>query len=401
MASIKVKFRPSSIEGKKGVIYYQVIQNRIIRQLRTNYHIGIEDWDEENFSLIITDNERKEELLKMEKGIAWDVRRLQAIIRLLTERQEDFSADDVINFFQTRSKELSLFDFMHVQIRKQQENNKPRTAETYTTTLYSIGRFLNHQDILMEDITSDLLKDYEESLQSHGVTKNSTSFYMRILRAVYNRAVDNGIVQQTYPFKDVYTGIDKTVRHTIPMETIKFIKNLDYSTRPVLDFARDMFLFSFYTRGMSFIDMAYLLKEDLKDDTLIYRRRKTGQQLYVKWEPCMQEIIDKHPKDPESPYLLPILKKPFNKDRNQYKNALFQINKTLKEIANEANISFPLTMNIARHSWANVAQNKNIDISVISEGMGHDSEQATLIYLSSLDHTLVDKANSQILKELE
>ena len=159
-----------------------------------------------------------------------------------------------------------------------------------------------------------------------------------------------------------------------------------------------MFLFSFYTRGMSFIDMAYLKKKDLSNGILSYRRRKTGQQLFIRWEKCMQEIVDKYDTDYCSPFLLPILKYPY--DRNQYKNMLYRTNKSLKEIAKMAGLSIPLTLYVARHSWASIAKSKNIPISVISEGMGHDSEMTTQIYLASLDNAVVDRANAQILKDL-
>ncbi len=59
----------------------------------------------------------------------------------------------------------------------------------------------------------------------------------------------------------------------------------------------------------------------------------------------------------------------------------------------------PLTMYVARHSWASVARGKHIPLSVISEGMGHDSEKTTLIYLAALDTTVIDKANMVVLRE--
>ena len=159
------------------------------------------------------------------------------------------------------------------------------------------------------------------------------------------------------------------------MKSIKHIKELDLTLKPHLDYARDMFLFSFYTRGMSFIDMAYLKKSDLKNGIITYRRRKTGQQLTVKWEKCMEDIIAKYGENTATRYLL------------------------LKEVAGLAGLNIPLTMHVARHCWASVAKSKNIPLSVISEGMGHDSEETTRIYLASLDTSVVDKANSLILKD--
>ena len=76
------------------------------------------------------------------------------------------------------------------------------------------------------------------------------------------------------------------------------------------------------------------------------------------------------------------------------------INRKLKTIGNMVGIQLPLTMYVARHSWASAAKTKNVPISVISEGMGHDSELTTQIYLASLDTAVVDKANRMILKSL-
>lgn len=139
---------------------------------------------------------------------------------------------------------------------------------------------------------------------------------MRILKAVYNRAVEDGLVELRYPFKSVYTKVEKTMKRALSLNDIRRIKGLDLSLNPI-DYARDMFLFCFYTRGMSFIDMAYLRKKDLQNGILSYRRRKTGQQLFIKWERCMQDVLDKYPIN-ETEYLLPIITKRDDDYRKQY-----------------------------------------------------------------------------------
>ena len=150
-------------------------------------------------------------------------------------------------------------------IAQLQQMDKQRTSETYRATLKSFMHFQKDKDILLEEINSDTMLMYEAYLHNKGLTKNTSSFYMRILRAVYNRAVEKELTANRTPFKQVYTGIDRTIKRAIPLKAIKQIKNLDLSLQPSLNFARDMFLFSFYTRGMSFIDMAYLKKKDLSD----------------------------------------------------------------------------------------------------------------------------------------
>lgn len=399
MASIKVKLRPSTNENKEGTIYYQIIQNRVIRQLKTDYRLFMHEWNEDNNAIIVTNSNRQNYLQSIEERIDWDIKRLQFIINQLENKRQRYTADDIISTFQKQSNEQSLFNFMQSVIAQLQQMGKQRTSETYRCTLKSFIQFREDKDVLLEDIDSDLMLMYEAYLRGRGLTKNSTSFYMRILRAVYNRAVEKDLITNRNPFKHVYTGIDKTVKRAIPLKAIKQIKNLNLSLQPSLGFARNMFLFSFYTRGMSFIDMAYLRKKDLSNGILTYRRRKTGQQLFIRWEKCMQEIVDKYDSDYYNPYLLPILQYPYD-NRNQYKNVLYRTNKSLKEIAKLVGLSIPLTLYVARHSWASIAKSKNIPISVISEGMGHDSEMTTQIYLASLDNAVVDRANAQILKDL-
>ncbi|MBO7301914.1 MAG: site-specific integrase [Bacteroidaceae bacterium] len=295
----------------------------------------------------------------------------------------------------------TLMGFMIAQIERKKELGYERTCETYASTLRSFMRFRKNKDIRLCDINADLMQLYEAYLiNSCHLARNSTSFYMRILRAVYNKAVDAGIIKQRSPFKYVYTGVEKTAKRGLPLKTIKKIKKVRLRPLRSMMFARDMFMFSFYTRGMSFVDMAYLKKSNLKKDVLIYRRRKTGQQLFVKWEKCMQEIVDRYPTG-DSEYLLPIILSSEKDSRLQYRSAMSNINGKLKQLGEELHLPISLTMYVARHSWASAAKSKNIPLAVISEAMGHDNESTTQIYLSSLETTVVDKANRRIISALE
>ena len=403
MASVKVKFRPSSVNGKEGSIYYQVIHNRAVRQIKTDCRIFESEWNGKTSAVAVpalASNERKSYLQSVASRIEWDVKRLTTIISLLEKGNKSYTVDDILMKFNRQSDGQSLFLFMQGIIGQLKRLNRIRTSETYSAALASFMKFRDGQDILLCEIDSDTVMLYEAWLKANGNCPNTTSFYMRILRAVYNRAVEKELTEQRHPFKYVYTGIDKTVKRAVPLKAIKRIKELDLTLKPHLDYARDMFLFSFYTRGMSFIDMAYLSKSDLKNGILTYRRRKTGQQLIIKWEKCMEEIVTKYEDRSATQYMLPIITSPFANERVQYRNALYRVNTVLKEVARLVNISIPLTMYCARHGWANIAKSKNIPLSVISEGMGHDSEETTRIYLASLDTSVVDRANSLILKDL-
>ena len=387
MASVKVKFRPSTIGGKEGTIYYQVIHNRVVRQIYTDYKLFASEWDCHSEAVILyhvpNEQERNNYLHSINSRIRWDMDRLNKIIQTLSQ-SGTFVTDDIVVRFQDNRQEQSFNAYIRQQIARLKRLGKIRTSETYTASLRSFSGFMNDKEVLFDQINADLIAEYEAYLKGRGNSPNTISFYMRILKAVYNRAVGDGLTGQRHPFKSVYTGVEKTLKRAVSLNDLKRIKGLDLSLKPNLDFARDMFLFCFYTRGMSFIDMAYLRKKDLQNGILSYRRRKTGQQLFIKWERCMQEIVDKYPGN-TTEYLLPIITQRDVDYRKQYTNELHRVNHLLKKIGKQLDLPMPLTMYVGRHSWASVAKSRNVPISVISEGMGHDSENTTQIYLASLD----------------
>lgn len=399
MATIRTKFRSSSVEGREGALYYQVIHNRVVRQISTGYKLFASEWDQRSEAVIPCQHpagmERDNYLLSVGERIRRDKIRLEKAIRTLSQ-SGPFTADDIVIRFHDSGQEPSFNDYIRQQIVRLKRLGKIRTSETYTAALKSFSSFMKGRDILFGELSSDLLMEYEAYLKNRGNSPNTISFYMRILKAVYNRAVENGLTGQRNLFKSVYTGVEKTLKRAIHLNDIRRIKRLDLSLKPHLDFARDMFLFCFYTRGMSFVDMAYLKKGDIANGILTYRRKKTGQQLFIRWEKCMQEIIDKYPVN-ETEFLLPVITERDKEYRKQYTNALHRVNTLLKKIGEILDLPIPLTMYVARHSWASIAKNHNVPVSVISEGMGHDSENTTQIYLASLDTAVVDKANKKIL----
>lgn len=333
------------------------------------------------------------------------MKRLSAIIGRLDDSFTDYSADDIVAEFRRYSEEYSLRSFMKSTISRLSEDGKIRTSEAYLSALSSFSSFLQdmkaegriHSDNLTLDrLDTAMMESYEAWQKKRGNTRNTISFYTRILRAVYNRAVKEGAIQDAKPFHTVYTGIDKTIQRALSLAQIKKLRNLNLTDTPELDYARDMFILCFMLRGMSFIDMAFLRKSDLSDSRITYRRRKTGQLLNIGWTVEMQEILEKYPAN-NTLYLLPIIKEGETDERHAYKKVACNINYNLKRIAKMAGINLPLTLYVARHSWASAARDKGIPIGVISEGLGHNSEKTTKIYLSRLDITMVDEANRMII----
>ena len=294
---------------------------------------------------------------------------------------------------------ITIQNFTSKQVTRLKEMGRTRTSETYQAMLNSFTHFCNNQPFPIQQINNDTVERYEAWLKQRQLSRNSSSFYMRVLRRIYNMAVEEGLVEQGNPFRMVYTGIDKTSKRAITETDIRRIKQLELGDQKSMIFVRDMFLLSFYLRGMSFIDMANLRKHNLRNGYLTYNRRKTGQRLSIRWEKAMQDIINRHP-NPTSDYLLPIITCEDGTERRQYQKLQLRINRNLKAIGRMAHLHIPLTMYVARHSWASIAHRKHVPITVISEGMGHDSESTTQIYLSTIQTNLVDRANQRIIHSI-
>ena len=294
------------------------------------------------------------------------------------------------------SHNTSLLSFVNQLRTHFLQQNKLRLAETYQSTLNSFCLYINKVEILMEDIDSKMIEGYESYLKQKKLTLNTISFYMRILRAIYNRAVKSGVIADKKPFDHVFTTMTKTAKRAIPIQVIQKIAQAHITNKNEA-LARDLFLFSFYTRGMSFVDIAYLKKTDLNNTYLIYKRKKTGQELKIAWRKEMQELVDRN-SSKDGVHLLGIL------DENSEKSLRFQyhytqciINTALKRLGKQLNLETNLTMYVARHSWATIARQKNIPLSVICDGMGHNSEKTTQIYLQSVDAEAIDRCNDKLI----
>ncbi|RLD83417.1 MAG: hypothetical protein DRJ10_03555 [Bacteroidetes bacterium] len=176
------------------------------------------------------------------------------------------------------------------------------------------------------------------------------------------------------------------------MKNIRDLKLTDES----LLLAKDYFMFSFYTQGMNYIDIAYLKVKNLHKDRLQYRRAKTGTNFTIKLIPEAIQIIERYiDKIKPNSFIFPAVQHE-NKKFAEYKNALRLTNKKLNKIGELTNCSIPLTTYVARHSWATIAKRGGISTSVTSEGMGHETEHITQVYLDSFGSEVLDDANKRI-----
>ncbi|MDO5460561.1 MAG: site-specific integrase [Bacteroidales bacterium] len=397
MATLKVKLRPSKVEGKAGVIYYQITHNRKTRQITTRLRVCSADWDAEEEKLVqVTPNRSI-----IQNRIDSDVTLLRRVILDLDSCGMDYSVNDIINRYKSPKSNIPVLDYMCTQVEQLRATNRLGTAKNYEKTISSFGEFLGDVRLPLSALTEQVITDYNTFLVQRGLVRNSVSFYMRVLRAIYNKAVRQKLIEQQHPFTEVYTGIDRTRKRAVSESIIAQLHRLELEAETPLAFCRDLFIFSYCTRGMAFVDIAYLKKNNLQNGIICYARRKTGQLLSIRIEPSIQRIIDRYTES-DSPYVFPILSSlDASEAYREYQTALNTHNRLLGRLSEILGCGCKLTSYTSRHSWATAARNHNVPISVISQGMGHTSEQTTQIYLTMLENSVIDDANKGIIECLE
>ncbi len=403
MATINAKFRASKVDGKEGAIYYQILHNRVVRQLRSGYTIHPNEWCDDGDYIVVDDSnsERAKQLRLINDKIGYDIRRFYKLAKSLEATGQLNHCDDLVFECQRLPKIETFFGYYQEAVFVSERAGKLRTSQNYNSVLKSFYRFRDGEDLILENVSSELIAEYENYLKKENVSMNTISYYIRNLRAVYNKAVASGVIEPQNIFTKFFTGNAKTAKPTLSLDDVRQIKECELPANSTESYARDIFLFSFYTKGMAFVDMFNLRKSDLNCGMLSYQKRQIGQRLYIKWEPCMQEIVDRY-NDAGSIYLLPIANNIKQKDdlHNSYMSELIKVNQALKRISKRMGLEATITMNVARNSWALAAKTKNISIPIITESLGYANDAETTLYLESLDRAMVDDANSIILRDV-
>ena len=403
MTTIKLKFRPSSVQGAMGTLYYQVIHKRSVKWISTEHHVYAEEWNEEQSILVIQPgSKRRADLLLMQSVLDWEMKQREEIVCSLEADKKDYTLEDLCNRFTGILMQKTVFPFLQEQILRQERMKRLGTAKTYTSAYLRFKEFRVDADLTFDQLTPDMIEEYEAWLANRGLMQNTIRFYLRTLHTLLYKAIEEGLLSDGNKlFSRVRLTYVPTTKRAISAGDVRTIRQLELESDSIMAFARDLFMFSFYTRGMSFVDIAYLKKKDLKNGLLSYCRKKTNQQITIAWEQELQDIVDRYSVQTVStPYMLPVIKNTDETEYVQYKRVQVNVNRALKRIGTMAGLKLPITMYVARHSWASIARDMDISISVISEGMGHQSCKTTQIYLDMLDTSKINEANRKIIGEI-
>ncbi|HEC44351.1 MAG TPA: site-specific integrase [Bacteroides sp.] len=401
MATAKiVLYESKKLSKGKYPIMLRITSQRARKYVSLGYSATSQEWEK----LRNPDNNSK--LAKL-------IRKRQADADKIIDRYEydghEFTVEQFYNEWTRRQKgTMTVFKFFDERIQYYKKKNRPGNAAVYTTAKNYLSKYRKEKDLRFSDITPQLLKKFKDYLEDEiGISGNTISIYMRTLRAVFNSAMEEGHVSRdTYPFGKGRFNIsqlsEETAKRALTKEEMQKINSQDFNEHPELIDARNIFMFSFFVRGIQFFDIVHLTWDHVQGDRLIYRRRKTGVYFNVKIQPDTRKIIDYcKSQNIGSDFIFPVLDHRIHKTEQQKFDRINkkrkQVNKKLKLIGLLADVEKPFTSYWARHTYASIQKFNGIPAGMIRELLGHSTEKVTQIYLDKFGNEMLDKLDENLI----
>lgn len=314
------------------------------------------------------------------------------------------------NLFGQNGKRVncSVGDYLKQTIERLETLGKYTSASKHRVLRSHLSRFRS-LNIRFDEIDLTFLRDFELFLRKNNNANNSIATKFAIFKAAYNKALADGIfIQKVNPFAKYKVGSlwTRTRKRAITKGDIQKLMALEiepsHKTEYTL-FAKDIFLFSYFTAGINFTDIATLRYGDIVDGRIYYSRHKTQKLLSFQLVPNSLQIIQKYSKTDHAKddYIFPILNRNVHRTPQQIFNrthkVLAKINRELKVLGELIGLEIPLTTYVARHTFATVLKRSGVSVALISESLGHSDLSTTQIYLDSFENSQIDEAMQHLL----
>jgi len=385
-------------------ILFRITHKRQTIPIASGFSVKDSDWDEKrkliknSYKGIDTPNRLNNLLLSQRSEL------LTKITKLYEAGQLDaMNVGELKEHLIDSEKSVMFLSYTLKQIELLKQSGRYGSARGYYSMYLMVKKFRNDRDIPFEEITGAWLRKLEADFLSRGNSLNGLAATLRSFRAVYNRAVNDKLIEGiSYPFKDYHIRKTPTVKRAISKEAIQSIIALELNEEHPCFKARNYFLFSYLTFGMNFSDMAWLKLENISEGRIKYVRQKTKQVYDVKIVDALKPILDYYTigKEPND-FIFPIIKREslaeIDKDIQWARKCY---NKRLKTIASDCGITENLTSYVSRHSAATAALFVGVPVAAISKLMGHSSLAVTQTYLKSLPDSVIDSYHEQVVNSL-
>lgn len=389
--------RRQKSDGSFNIIF-RITHNRKVYTLNSGFQITELHW-----------NDKRNEIDKSHPNASLlNIRISQQYFKIqqaILQLDDDFSMEKLRFMIDDNPKKqlnTTFKTFSDKLISQMIEVNRTGNAIIYQTAVNRLLSFYGRDDLGFQEIDYSLLDDFAHHLSMNGLKQNSISNYFRSIRAIYNKAIKAKIIERSnYPFAEISIRTEKTAKRAVSKDDITKLIRLNLETNSTAERSLKYFLLSFYLRGMSFTDMAYLKQSNIIDGRVEYKRRKTHKNYSIKLFPEAQVLFKQFNVD-GSKYLLPILPNDALEDSLGAKKLIRQFikttNKYLKRLSEQVGLSSPVTTYTSRHSFGTIAKRLGYSNELIAEALGHEfGNKITNIYLDTFDTDVLDAMHKHVI----
>lgn len=390
-------YKSKLLKNNEHPLMLRICKNRKLKYISLGISIHPTYWDfrQNKPKSSYPDKERLETL------IADKIKVFNSQILEFKTTDKEFTVSTLVQAIDKPTKARTVKEVFEQYINQLLSANRVRYAETYEYVYQSLIHFNGHLDIYFSDIDVPWLKKYQLYLRNKDLSLNSIGIHFRTLRVLYNFAIEEKVVKADYyPFKEFKVSKlrEATAKRSITKkEVLSVINYKGHSKYECL--AIDIFTFSYLSAGINLTDIARVTSDNVIENKLVYKRKKTNKLINIPLHPKALEIIEKYHKK-NSAYLFPILSATHKTEQQKIyriRKVTRKINKCLKEIGKELNIPIKLTTYVSRHSFATNLKRSGVSTSIICECLGHSSEKVTQIYLDSFENSQIDEAMKNLL----
>lgn len=385
----------------------RIFQNRLFKECSLNIDIPDKDWNN-NMQLILPSNENYNVL---NSKLSFTKAKVQKLICL--NEDEKITPDKIISILknkgQNKTKEvkLDILKYGKEHIAKLKTSGFIGNAIAYSCSINKLESYVNTDSLKFEDINYKFLQDFNSTLLNEGIKINSISLYFRSIRALFNKAIKEGLLEaKFYPFTAFKIKSEKTISRALTKGEISQIFSIDLANNTSIWHYRNLFTLSYCFIGMNFADLLTLTKDNFVDGRLVFRRRKTHKIYSIKIPFKAKEILKYYFNDLPScnkEFVLPFVKNK-NNPLSLKKDVLQTIKNTndyLSKITKLCSINKNVTTYYARYSWANIARELGYSKDMIAEGLGHEyGNKVTGIYLDQYDNEIIDSMNENVINSV-
>jgi site-specific recombinase XerD len=390
-----ILYLQKTLKNGKHPIMIQIIKNRKVRRISLGYSALPSEWDSKHSK----PTKKHPNQLELQAVLNKKMAEFSKQVLSFDLENKTYTTDTIIKTVKKKRSVASVIKYFDEVITQLKGANKIGNAEHYQTCKNVLFTFNNQKDLTFVDIDYSFLTKLENYCHSKNWKETSISAYMRTLRALYNRAIKEGIVSlDVYPFKDYKIGNLNlaTQKRALTLTQIEAIEKVEVKENSRIWQSKNLFLFSYYTMGTNLVDMANLQWEDVIGGRLKYDRAKTHKPFNVILTDKAQAILDRYKAEKKDKYIFPIYSQNTHITAQQKNNRLHKVmgstNKDLKEIAKLCGIEETLTTYVARHSAATILKRKGVSTSQISDLLGHETEEITQTYLDGFESGVLDSA---------